>query len=78
MNITFLRVDKFSCLPKLKSITVLLYDISIRNETFLLSLLFSFNLRTFSQVLSTVIKIFKCSILHFEMYINSLNVECKI
>ena len=37
-----------------------------------------FNLRTFSQVLATVINLFKCSILYFEMYINSVNVECKI
>ena len=37
-----------------------------------------FKLRTFSQVLATVIKLFWCSILYFEMYINSLNVECKI
>ena len=36
-----------------------------------------FNLRTFSQVLATVIKILLCSILYFEMYINSLNMECK-
>ena len=37
--ISLLRVNKFSCLPKLKSITVLLYDIATKNETFLLSLL---------------------------------------
>ena len=37
-----------------------------------------FNLRTFSQALATVIKLFKCSILCFEMVINSPNVECKI
>ena len=36
-----------------------------------------FNLRTFSHVLATVIKILLCSILYFEMYINSLNMECK-
>ena len=62
---------------------VLLCDFSTKNETFLLSFLLfkscsTFNLRTFSQVLSTVIKIFECSILHFKMYLNSLNVECKI
>ena len=28
------RVDKSLCLPKLKSITVLLYDFSFKNETF--------------------------------------------
>ena len=33
MNIT-LRVDKSLCLPKLKSITVLLYDFSLKNENF--------------------------------------------
>ena len=35
VNIT-LTVDKSSCLPKLKSITVLLYDFSTKNEIFLL------------------------------------------
>ena len=34
-----LRVDKSLCLPKLKSINVLLYDFSTMNENFLLSLL---------------------------------------
>ena len=36
-----------------------------------------FNLRTFSQALTTVFKIFYGSILHFEIYINSrmLNVK---
>ena len=38
VNIT-LRVDKSLCLPKLKSINVLLYDFSTKNENFLLSLL---------------------------------------
>ena len=32
------RVDKSLCLPKLKSITVLLYDFSTMNEIFLFSL----------------------------------------
>ena len=36
------------------------------------------HLRTFSQVLSTVIKILQCSIMHFQMYINSLKEEYKI
>ena len=36
--ISILRVDKSSCLPKLKSITVLLYDFLTMNEHFLLSL----------------------------------------
>ena len=72
------------CLPKLKSITVLLYGVSTKNETFLLFVLLfklcsTFNLRTFSHVLSTVIKIFKHSILHVEKYnTNSLSVERKI
>ena len=34
--------------------------------------------RTFSQVLATVIEIYLCSILHFQMYINSLNEEYKM
>ena len=38
MNITF-KVDKSLCLPKLNSITALLYDFSTLNEKFLLSLL---------------------------------------
>ena len=37
--ISLLRVDKSSCLPKLKSIAVLLYDFLTMNEFFLLSLL---------------------------------------
>ena len=37
-RISFLRVDKSSCLPKLKSITVL-YDFLTMSENFLLSLL---------------------------------------
>ena len=32
--ISLLRVDKSLCLPKLKSITVLLYDFSFKNENF--------------------------------------------
>ena len=32
--ISLLRVDRSLCLPKLKSITVLLYDFSIKNENF--------------------------------------------
>ena len=43
-----------------------IYDFSTENENFLLS-----------QVLITVIKIFQCNILFFEMYIKSLNAECK-
>ena len=59
---------------------VLLYGFSTKSENFLLSLLLlkscsTFYLWTFSQVLSTVIEIFLLSILHFEMYINSMNVE---
>ena len=39
-----------------------------------------FNLGTFSLALATVSKILLliCSILYLEMYIHSLNVECKI
>ena len=50
------RVDKSFCLPKLKSITVLLYDLSTQKEYCLLSLVqlvyivaVMFKLRTFSQ-----------------------------
>ena len=50
------RVDKSLCLPKLKSITALLYDFSTMNEHCLFEVLF--NLKTFSQVLVTVIKLF--------------------
>ena len=57
-----LRVDKYLCLPKLKSITVLLYYISTIYERKLSTLTFAvevmFNLRTFSHVLATVIKKF--------------------
>ena len=34
MNIAFKGIDKSSCLPKLKSITVLLYDFFTMNEKF--------------------------------------------
>ena len=34
-----LRVDKYSCLPKMKSITVLFYNFSTMNDNFLLSFL---------------------------------------
>ena len=49
-----------------------------KTSTFTLGLEVLFNLRTFSQDLATVIKILSSSILYFEMYINSLNVECKV
>ena len=59
---SLLRVDKSLCLPKLKSITVLLYSFSTMNEkfsTFTFVVEDMFNLRTFSQVLAlVVIKIF--------------------
>ena len=42
-----------TCLPKLKSITVLLYDFSTLNFTFVVEAMF--NLRTFSQVSATKI-----------------------
>ena len=59
--ILLLRVDKSSCLSKLKSIFVLLYNVLTIYETFstftfVVGVLF--NLRTFSQILATVIKIF--------------------
>ena len=58
---------------------VCFFYFSTKNEKFLLSLLLlksysTLSLRTLSQVLSTVIKLFQCSVLHFEMYINFLNV----
>ena len=33
-RVSLLRVDESLCLPKLKSITVLLYDFSFKNENF--------------------------------------------
>ena len=62
-ELSLFRVDKSSCLPKMKSITALLYDFLTKNENVLLSLLLlkscsTFNLRTFSQVSSTVIEVF--------------------
>ena len=64
-RISLLRVDKSLCLPKFKSITVLLYDFSFKNEhfaafTFAVKDMFNLQLRhprTFSQVLATFIKI---------------------
>ena len=53
---SLLRVDKAMCLPQLKSITVLLYDFSTMNKKFLIE--FMFNLKTFSHILETIIKIF--------------------
>ena len=57
--------------------TVLLY-VSTMNENILLHFFveFMFNANSFSQVLATVIKLFLCSNLHIDMYINSLNAEC--
>ena len=78
-HLLFLRVDKSSCLPKLKSITVLLYDFTTKNKKkIFFHLIFDLQPKDFSQVLSTAIKLISCSILHFEMYSNSLNVECRI
>ena len=53
---SLLRVYKALCLPQLKSITVLLYDFSTMNKKFLIE--FMFNLKSFSHVLETIIKIF--------------------
>ena len=55
----------------------------LRMKILLLSLLLlktclTINLRHLSQVLAIVIKIFLCSILHFQMYINSLNGNIKL
>ena len=62
------------------------YKISFKNEnfaTFTFVVEDMFNLqtktsKTFSQVLAAVIKTFRCSILHFQMYSNSLNGEYKM
>ena len=59
--ISLSRVDKSLCLPKLKSLTVLLYDFLTINKNLGLGVMF--NLRTFSQVLATVIKILLCNTL---------------
>ena len=74
-----LRVDKYSCLPKLKSIIALFNDFLTMNENFLLHFYWRSHVqpKDFSQA-ATIIKLFQFSILYFEMYINSLNVECKI
>ena len=47
-RISLLRVDTFLCLPKLKSIAVLLYYFSCSTFTFVVEAMF--NLKTFSQV----------------------------
>ena len=57
--ISLLKVDKSSCLPKLKSITVLLYDLFYYERkfpTFNFVVEVMFNLRTSSHVLASVIK----------------------
>ena len=46
--------------------------------TFVVITCSTLNLRTFSQILATVIKIFSCSILYFQMYIDSLNGKYKM
>ena len=58
-----LRIDKFSCLPNLKLITVLLYDFSTKNEkkstyTFVVEVVFTLQPKAFSEVLSTVNQLF--------------------
>ena len=55
-RIPLLGIDKSLCLPKLKSITDLLYDLLTMNENYLLSLMFNL-IKTFSQILATVIEI---------------------
>ena len=55
--------------------------INFATFTFVVKTCSALNLRhlmTFSQFLANVIKIFQCSILHFQMYINSLNGEYKM
>ena len=61
MNIT-LRVDKFLCLPKLKSITVLLYDFSFKNENFDT---FTFAVKDMFSLLSKTSKDFLTSFSNF-------------
>ena len=56
MNI--LRVDKSLCLPKLKSITVLFYDFSFKNEnfatfTFVVKDMFNFQSKTSKDFLTS-------------------------
>ena len=46
-ELSLFRVDKSSCLPKLKSITVLLYDFSIKNENFLVEFMFNLQSKDF-------------------------------
>ena len=61
MNIT-LRVDKSLCLPKLKSITVLLYDFSLKNENFAT---FTFVVKDIFNLLSKTSKDFLTSFSNF-------------
>ena len=63
----------------------LLYDFSFKREnfanfTFVVQDMFNLlrHPRTFTQVLATFIEILEFSILHFQMYINSLNGEYKM
>ena len=56
MNITF--KGKFLCLPKLKSMTVLLYDFSFKNEnfahfTFVVEDMFNFQSKTSKDFLTS-------------------------
>ena len=61
MNIT-LRVDKSLCLPKLKPITVFLYDFSFKNENFAT---FTFVVKDMFNLLSNTSKDFLTSFSNF-------------
>ena len=55
---SLLRVDKSLCLPKLKSITVLLYDFSFKNENFatfifVVKVMFNFHSKTSKDFLTS-------------------------
>ena len=60
---SLLRVDKSLCLPKLKSITVLLYDFSFKNEnfatyTFVVKIMFNLLSKTSKDFLTSFSKFY--------------------
>ena len=69
MNIT-LRVDKSLCLPKLKSINVLLYDFSTKNENVLLSLLLLKTSKTSKDFLTSFSKFYLNIIIKYFAFSN--------
>ena len=84
--ISLLRVDKSLCLLKLKSITVLLYDFSFKNEnfatfTFIVKDMFNLQSKTSKEFLTSfskrLLKYFNI-VFCIHMYINSLNGEHKM